>query len=98
VEVFGLWDVMIVQPDIALERGFQILGADEAVGVEHLGNTAIEALDHAVCLRASGGREAVLNPQRFTQLVKLMRTGCVSRPASKQAIGEFNTRRLIKSA
>ena len=43
-----LGQMVVVQPDIALERGFQIVAAAEVVRAQDLGNAAVEALDHAV--------------------------------------------------
>ena len=43
-----LRQMVVVQPDIALERGFQIVAAAEVVRAQDLGNAAVEALDHAV--------------------------------------------------
>ena len=42
-----LRQVLVVETDIALQGGHQVLGAVEVMRREHLGKPAVEALDHA---------------------------------------------------
>jgi hypothetical protein len=46
--------LMIIQPYIAAQGVLQALGRIEAGGGQHLADTAIEALDHAVGLGMTG--------------------------------------------
>jgi len=63
VECF-LRQVLVVQPDVARERGFQIRATLEVVASQHLADATMEAFDHAVGLRATDGRQAVFDAHR----------------------------------
>lgn len=80
---------MVVKPGIAQQRGFQILGVVEAVGGQDLGDTTIEALDHAIGLRATWLGQAMLDAQGLAELVELMVTAGLTVSGSEQAIREF---------
>ena len=67
-----LWQLVVVQGYIAHQRLLQVLGAAKAMGLEHIGNTSIEALDHAVGSRCSGLGQPMLDAQLYAQLVELM--------------------------
>jgi hypothetical protein len=45
-----LRELLVVEPDIAVQRGFQFLTGSEMVALQHLLDPAVEALDHAVGL------------------------------------------------
>jgi hypothetical protein len=64
------WRVMVVQPDIALEHGFEILAATEMVRTQDLGDAAVEALDHAVGLGPARRDEAVRDVELDAALIK----------------------------
>ena len=61
----------------------------KAVGLEHIGNAPIEALDHAVGLRRPRLGQAVLDAQGLTQLIKLMRSTGLALSAAKQTVSEL---------
>ena len=77
-----LGQLVVVQVHITRQGLHQILARDKAVGLQYIGNTAIEALHHAIGLGSSGLGQAVLYAQLFAQLVKhmvaagLARSGC----------------------
>ena len=52
---------VVVEPNEALERLFQVFGIDEVMRVEDLGNAAVEAFDHSVGLWVLRVRQAVLD-------------------------------------
>ena len=57
--------------------------------VEHIADPTIETFHHAIGLGRPGLGQAMLDPQRLTQLVKLMFTGRLTILRSKQAVSEF---------
>ena len=79
--------------DIAHQGLFQVKGAVEAVGFQHVADAAIEALDHAVGLGRLRRRQAVLDAQFGAQfgaeLVKLIGAGWGARAWGKQPVGEL---------
>ena len=50
-----LRDVVVVKIYIPMQCGFEILGGGKVMGLQYLGNAAIEAFDHAIGLRVAGG-------------------------------------------
>ena len=80
---------MVVQPDEAVERLLQVLGAVEVVGVEHLRDAPVEALDHAVGLRVLGLREAVLDAQGLAQRIEAVLARSVLGPNAEGAVREL---------
>jgi hypothetical protein len=64
--------VIILQPNVAHEYALKVFTASEMVAAQHLFDTAVEALDHAVGLRPQWSGRAILNTQRLAQLVKRM--------------------------
>ena len=80
---------MVVKPGIAQQRGFQILGVVEAMGGQDLGDTTLEALDHAIGLRAAWLGQTMLDAQGLAELVELMVTAGLTVSGSEQAIREF---------
>jgi len=65
--------MVVVEPDVAQQRGLQVLGAIVSPRGQHLGDAAIEALDHAVGLRCTGLGQSVLDAQGLAELVELVR-------------------------
>jgi hypothetical protein len=63
---------MVVQGCVAQQGLLQVLGAVEVVRFEHIADTAIEALHHAIGLGRAGLGQTVLNAQLLAQLVKLV--------------------------
>jgi len=80
---------MVVQGHVPHQRLLQILAAGEQVGFEHIGNTAVEALDHAVGFRRAWLGQAMLNAQRLTQLIKLMVSRGLALTVGKKPVGEL---------
>jgi hypothetical protein len=61
---------VVVQIHVSVQRLRQVLLAVESVRLEHIGNAAIEALDHAIGLRRSGLGQAVFDIELLACLVK----------------------------
>ena len=80
---------MVVEPDIAHQRGLQVLGAIEAMGGQHLGDAAIETLDHAMGLRCTGLGQAVFDTQRLAELIELMMAGGLPVLGTEQSVREL---------
>jgi hypothetical protein len=57
----ALGEMVIVQVGIAQEGGFEALGGIEAMGLQDLGNAAIEAFHQAVGLRMARWNQAVFD-------------------------------------
>jgi hypothetical protein len=49
-----LVNMLIINVEILLQSGFQMLGRDEGGGFKHFDDATVEALDHAVGLRVFG--------------------------------------------
>jgi hypothetical protein len=79
--------MMVVQPGIAQQGVFQVLPTDEVMAAQDLLDAAIEALDHAVRLRASS-RVSRCSAPRLAKLVELM-VAAASMLRAKQAIGKL---------
>ena len=62
--------VVVVQVRIAMKRGFEILGGCKMMGLQHLGNTAIEAFDHAIGLRMAWRNQAMFDALPGTGVIK----------------------------
>ena len=82
-------ELLVVEPDVAVQRGFQFLAGSEVVALKHLFDPAVEALDHAVGLRRLGRGEAVFDAQLGAKLVELVlaRRGALAQ--AEEAIGEL---------
>lgn len=61
----------------------------EVVGVEHVADAAIEALDHAIGFRRPGLGQAVLDAQGPAQPVELVMATGLTLARGEQAIGEL---------
>jgi len=84
-----LGQVMVVEPDVAKQRGLQVLCAIVSPSSQHLGDTAIETLDHAVGLRRPGLGQTVLLPQGVAELVELVLATRLAVLGAEQAVGEL---------
>jgi len=84
-----LGQVLVVQPDIAFERGFEVVAAAEVVCTQDLRNAAVEALDHAVGLRPAWRGEAVVDSELGTALIKAVRSSGLALAVGGEAVGEF---------
>ncbi len=80
---------MVVEPGIPEQSGFQVLSAVVTARGEHLGDTAIKALDHTVCLRGSGLGQTMLNTEGFAQLVEPMIARRLAVLGAEQPIGKL---------
>lgn len=56
-----LRDVVVVKVRVSMQCGFEVLCGFEMVGLQYLGNPAIEALDHAVGLGVAWRYQAMLD-------------------------------------
>ncbi len=88
VQVF-LRDVVIIQIDEAFEGGLQGGGGVEAVGAQDVSNTAIEAFDHAIGLRAAGLGQAMRDAVVGTDPIEGMGAGGLALAGGTEAIGEL---------
>lgn len=84
-----LWQVRVVQPHVSVQGLTQVLGAVEAVGLQHLLKPAVEPLDHAVGLWRARPGESVLNAQAVTQEVEFVIARGVLGAAAEQPVGEL---------
>ena len=80
----GLWQLAVVEVDVAQEGPLQVLAAPEAVALEDVLDPAVEAFDHAVRLRPHWRREAVLGAKE----VQLVLAGGHALAPAEQAVGE----------
>ena len=80
---------MVVQGHIAQQRLLQILSTAEPVGLQDIGNAAVEALHHAVGSGRSGLGQSVLYAQRLAQLIELMVATGLALAAGKQPVCKF---------
>ena len=84
-----LRQVMVVQPDKAVQRLLQILSAVEVVRTQYLAKPAIKTLDHAIGLRRLGLGHPVFDIQALAQLVELVLACGLAAAASKQPVREL---------
>jgi len=84
-----LRELLVVEPDVAVQRGFQFLARAEVVALKHLLDPAVEAFDHAVGLRRFRWGQAVLDAQFGAELVEFVvaRRGTLAQ--AEQAVGEL---------
>lgn len=80
---------MVVQGHVTHERLLQIFTAGESVSFEHISDTPVEALDHAIGSGRAWPGQALLNAQGLAQLVKLMVARGLALAAGKQPVGEL---------
>jgi hypothetical protein len=59
----GLRELAVVEPDVAQDGLLEVLAGAESVALQNVLDPAVEPLDHAVCLRPHGRREAVLDAE-----------------------------------
>ena len=62
--------MMVVQPDIAGQRGLEILGAVESMGGQDLGDPTVETFDHAVGLGGTRLGQTMLDTQGRAEFVE----------------------------
>ena len=80
---------MVVQSHVTHERLLQIFTAGESVCLEHISDTPVEALDHAIGARRAWFGQAVFNVQGLAQLIKLMVARGLALTAGKQPVSEL---------
>lgn len=83
-----LIDVVVVQPVITFERGFQVFQRVEPVCVQDVAYTAIKALDHAVRLRPIGRDQPMINAMLATELIDFMLVTGLPFTAGSKAISK----------
>lgn len=84
-----LRQMLVVEPDVAVERLFKVFGAIKVMRAQHLFEPPVETLNHPVGLRGSGLVQAMIDAQRRTQGIKLMSAGGVFGARAEQTVGEF---------
>jgi len=86
----ALGDMLVVEVGIAEQGGLQVLGGVEAMGLQDLGDAAVEPLKHPVGLGMAERDQAVLNGFGGTDLVEIMiLRGAPG--AGQEAVGELRT-------
>ena len=84
-----LGQVMVVEPGIAQERGFQFLAGAKVMGAQQVGDAAVETLDHAIGLGTLGTGEPVFDAELGAQLVKDVFTRWRAFASGDETVGEF---------
>lgn len=69
-----LWQVLVVQPEEAVQRGLQVMGAVESVRAQHQGQAPVEALHHA---------DVRLSALAAEELNCALKVGCLHRQIQK---------------
>jgi hypothetical protein len=85
----GLRELLVVEPDIAVQRDLQFFPGTEMVALQHVFDATVEALDHAVCLRMHRRGETVLYAQIGAETVKFVTAGCRALAQAEQAVSEL---------
>jgi hypothetical protein len=80
---------MVVEPGIPEQSGFQVLSAVVTARGEHLGDTAIKALDPTVGLRGSSLGQTMLNTEGFAPRVEPMLARRLEVLGAAQPIGKL---------
>lgn len=81
--------LLVIQPDIAVQRGLQLLAGSEVVALQHFLDASVEALDHAVGLGRFRRGQAVLDVERLAEYVELVFPSRGAFAQAKQAIREL---------
>ena len=76
---------MVVELDVTQQCTGQVFGIAKAMRRQHVGNTAVETLHHAIGLRSSRRRQPMFDSQRLAQLVELMAPRGLAFTVSKPA-------------
>ena len=84
-----LGQVLVVEIEVTVDRGFQVHRVLEVVGSEKLGESSAQAFDHTVCPGRLGFDQAVLNSQRMAERIELMGAGSTLGFLAEDAIGEL---------
>ena len=82
-------ELLVVEPDIAVQRGFQFFAGSEVVTFQHVFDTTVEALDHTVCPGRSWRRQAVFGVQFGAEPVELMFSALFALAQAKETVGEL---------
>jgi hypothetical protein len=72
-----------------VQRGFQLFAGTEVVALQHLLDTAVETLDHAIGLTVLRRRKAVFDAKVTTQQIEFVLAGGSALAQAKQAVGEL---------
>ena len=72
-----------------MQRGLQFLAGLEVVALQHVFDTTVEPLDHAVGLRRSGRSQAVFDAELRAEPVKLMLPALRPLSQAEEPVGEF---------
>ncbi len=82
----ALWEVQVVAFDVAHDGVVQVLAGAKAGGGQHLADTAMEALDHAMDLRVPGLDQAMVDSVLGADLVAGMVAGGLALSVGKEAV------------
>ena len=69
-----LRDVVVVKVRVSMQCGFEVLCGCEVMGLQYLGNPAIEAFDPAVGLRMAWRNQAMFDALLGTGVIKDVRS------------------------
>ncbi len=85
----GLWQLAVVEADVAEKRLFEVLAAAETVALEHVPDPSVEPLDHAVGLRPHRWGQAMFDPEPGAEAVELMIAGRGAAAKAEEPVGEL---------
>lgn len=66
--------VVVVKVHVPMQGCFEVLGRCKVMGLQYLGNPAIEAFDHAVGLRMAWRNQAMFDALLGTGVIKDVRS------------------------
>ena len=80
---------MVVEPDITVQGGLQVLRTVEAVRSQDLRNPTIEAFYHPIGLGRAGLGQTMFDTQRSTESIKLVFARRLAILGAKQPVREL---------
>ena len=85
----SLRQMVVVEPSVAQEGLLQVLAAEEVMAAQHLFDTTVEALHHAVGLGPPWTGKPMFDAQRSAQLIEGVLPGGGALTRGDEAVGEF---------
>jgi hypothetical protein len=67
---------VVGEPNVTVQRGFQLLAGSEVVALKHLFDATVEPLDHPACFWQHGGRQSVLDAEVGAERVEFLLADC----------------------
>jgi Mrp family chromosome partitioning ATPase len=84
-----LWELLIVEQHVAVQRDFQFFARTEAMALQHLLDPAVEAFDHAVGLRVLWWGQTVFDAEVAAELIELVLASGAAFAQAEQSVGEL---------